>query len=450
MKKNDIFTVEITDITNTGSGVARVEGIVVFVQGAVTGDTVEIKIIKLTSGYAVARTEKIIVPSPFRVESDCPISKRCGGCVYRNIDYAHELEIKRKLVENAFRKQGLCVSAAPTLSGGTFNNWRNKIAVPVSEMGKFGYYCNHSHEIIPCEGCPSHISIFNDIIKYTENFLGGRSLGMRHISMRTGKSGVLVCIIAKSECREWKKLADELMTVFPSIVGVLLNLNRENTNVIYGSEFITLSGLDYIDDELLGMTFRVSMPSFYQVNHTSAELAYSKLLEIADIHDGDTLLDLYCGTGTIGLFLKKNSSAARLTGVEIISSAVENAKLNAKMNQVDNCEFICCDAGNIDIASFNANVIVCDPPRKGLSENTVKAIIEALPEKIAYMSCDPDTLARDCKAFSEAGYTIGEATPIDMFPRAGHVESVVCLSREKADDYVRISVHTKDLKTSMN
>lgn len=413
-------------MTNTGAGVARIDGMVVFVSGGCDGDTAEIKIIKLASGYAVGRVERLLNRSPHRRESDCAVSKRCGGCVYRHVSFEHECALKRDYVRAAFKKQGLNVEVAEALTDGLENGWRDKIAVPLSKEGVFGYYASHTHEIIPCAGCKSHPPLFNDIIAFTQSRLGGNPRGIRHLCMRIGSSGATVCIVAEKRREYFDALAGELCARFPEINGVLLNINSGDTNVIYGENFYTLRGRDYIEDDMCGMKFRVSMPSFYQVNHGAAELAYTKLLQYAEIAEGDRLLDLYCGTGTIGLFLKKNSAAAKLTGVEIVPEAVENARVNAALNGVE-AEFILGDAGKAAI-EYSPDIIICDPPRKGLTTDAVKGIIAASPRKIAYMSCDPDTLARDCAALSAAGYTVGEVTPVNMFPRAGHVECVCLLS----------------------
>lgn len=437
--KNDVFTVEITDMTNLGAGVARVGDMVVFVNGGVDGDTLVVKIIKVARDYCVARTEKILIPSPHRTGSGCPVSHRCGGCVYQSISYAHELDLKRGRVLSAFRKAGLEPEVGPVLNTGETDGWRNKIQLPVGADGKIGYYAPHSHEIIECARCPVQRREFDEVIGYIGGHIGNNRIDfLRHLCLRAGSGGVMVCFVAWREFPEANVLASSLMSRFSDVKSVILNINAADTNVIFGEKFITLAGEDSIEDTMAGLRFRISPQSFYQVNRGAAELAYEKLREIAAIQPGDVLCDLFCGTGTIGLSLMKNTEAARLTGIEVVAEAVENARFNAKLNGIENAEFICADAGSIisgesmesgrDILS-EADIIVVDPPRKGLTPELITRIAAAKPRGVAYMSCDPDTLARDCRAFLGLGYKTGTVTPVDMFPRTGHVETVVLMSK---------------------
>lgn len=438
IKKNDTFTVEITDMTNLGAGVARIDGRVVFVNGGVDGDTLDIKIIKATRDYCVARTERIVTPSPYRTVSGCPVSNRCGGCVYRNITYAHELELKRGRVISAFRKAGLEPEVAEVLYTGETDGWRNKVQLPVGSDGKIGYYAPHSHDIIECGDCPLQLRVFDEIIRYIGGYIRAIKIDcLRHICLRGGDSGVMVCFVARHEFTGAEAFAAAVKKHLPDVKSVVLNINADDTNVIYGDRFITLAGDDYIEDTLLGLRFRISPQSFYQVNRAAAALAYAKLREDAAVRCGDVICDLFCGTGTIGLYLIKSTAAARLIGVEVVGEAVENARVNAALNGIENAEFICADADadeeeGRDIIG-EADIVVVDPPRKGLSPELITRIAAAGPRSVAYMSCDPDTLARDCRAFSELGYMIGTVTPVDMFPRTGHTEMVVLMSRITAE-----------------
>ncbi|MHB1150753.1 MAG: 23S rRNA (uracil(1939)-C(5))-methyltransferase RlmD [Eubacteriales bacterium] len=438
IKKNDIYTVEITDMTNLGAGVARIDGRVVFVNGGVDGDTLDIKIIKVTRDYCVARTERVVIASPYRTESGCPVSNRCGGCVYRGITYAHELELKRSRIISSFRKAGLEPEVTAVLNTGETDGWRNKIQLPVGIGGKIGYYAPHSHEIIECVTCPLQRREFDEIIRYIGSYIRINRINcLRHLCLRVGDSGVMVCFVSHHEFPEAKMLADSVTSHFSEVKSVVLNINADDTNVIYGDRFITLAGEDYIEDTMFGLRFRISPQSFYQVNRAAASLAYEKLREIADVRSGDVICDLFCGTGTIGLFLIKNTETARLIGVDVVSEAVENARVNAVQNGITNAEFICADADRIisggdieegrDVIS-EADIIVVDPPRKGLSPDLISRIAAAGPRSVVYMSCDPDTLARDCRIFADHGYTVGTVTPVDMFPRTGHVETVSLLT----------------------
>ncbi len=437
--KNDIFTVEITDMTNLGAGVARIGDVVVFVNGGVDGDTSVIKIIKVGRDYCVARTERILNPSPHRTGSGCPVSHRCGGCVYQSISYAHELDLKRMRVLSAFRKAGLEPEVGAVLNTGETDGWRNKIQLPVSADGKIGYYAPHSHEIIECACCPVQKREFDKVIGYIGSYIRSNRIGcLRHLCLRTGSGGIMVCFVAHREFPEANMLASSLMSRFSDVKSVILNINAADTNVIFGEKFITLAGDDFIEDTMAGLRFRISARSFYQVNRGAAELAYEKLRGIAALRPGDVLCDLFCGTGTIGLSMMKNTDAARLTGVEVVAEAVENARVNAELNGIENAEFICADADSIlsgesaekgmDILA-EADIIVVDPPRKGLTPELVARIAAANPRGVAYMSCDPDTLARDCRVFLGFGYKTGAVTPVDMFPRTGHVETVVLITR---------------------
>jgi 23S rRNA (uracil1939-C5)-methyltransferase len=432
IQKNDIYTAEITDMTNLGSGVCRVDGMAVFVAGGADGDTAEIKIIKVARDYAVARIERLIKPSPHRISDACPVSRRCGGCVYRSVTYEHELELKRARVVSAFRKAGLEPDVAGVLKTGKTDGWRNKIQLPVGEDGKIGYYAPHSHDIVECGSCALQLRGFDPVVSYIAGRIRGGPRGcIRHICLRGGSGGIMVCLVARRTFPGQSALADDIVNRFPEVKSVVLNINDRDTNVIYGERFITLEGEDYIEDTLLGLRFRISPASFYQVNRGAAELAYKKLRDIAGIRSGDIICDLFCGTGTIGLYLKSSTAAARLTGIEVVREAAENARANAALNGISDAEFICADADRCGGLIVGADIVVVDPPRKGLSPGLISDIAAAGPRAVAYMSCDPDTLARDCRIFAEKGYMMGQVTPVDMFPRTGHVECVVLITRVK-------------------
>ncbi len=438
MKKNELYTVEITDLNNLGNGVCRIDGKAVFVPRAVDGDRLTVKIIKDTKDYAIARIEEILTPSPYRIESGCTVSNRCGGCVYRPITYAHETELKQNYVRSAFRKAGVEVEVAPTLFGRE-SGYRNKVQYPVGEGLSIGFYAPRSHEIIPCTDCALQKPVFTPIIATLQDLL--RKAGVksyceedgsglvRHLFLRTSATGeVMVTLVTTSKSfPAAEKIAEKLRSAHPEVVSVVRNFNDLRSNVILGDRCETLSGADVLTDTLCGLTFKLSPLSFYQVNHDMAEVLYQKAAELAELREGDRVADLFCGAGTIGLSVAAMYPDISLLGVEIIPEAVENARENAKLNGIENAAFLCGDANATELEG--ADVIFLDPPRKGCEQSLVDRIAEIAPRRVVYISCNPDTLARDVARFVEVGYAPGVVYPVDLFPRTGHVESVVCLKR---------------------
>ena len=468
MKKNDTYDIEITDLNNLGSGVGHIDGKTVFVPGAVDGDTLRVKIIKDASDYAVAKIEEIINPSLHRAESACPVSRRCGGCVYRNITYSHELELKRGYVEHAFKKAGLAVNVHPVEHGGE-HHYRNKVQYPLSPDMKPGFYASHSHTVIPSEGCLLEDEAFAPILEFCTGFLSSKGVTaydentgkglMRHIYLRAGKvtGEVMVCLVINGERLKCEReFVTALTEKFPQVKTVLLNINKSATNVILSDRFQIIYGNGYIEDVLCGLRFRISAASFWQVNRDMAEKLYKKAASLADLKDGETLLDLYCGIGSIGLSVINGRTASKLIGVEIVPDAVENAKENAGINGIKNAEFICADLTSDAVNGINApdakisaaghaDVIITDPPRKGCSPALLRRIADLSPRAFVYVSCNPDTLARDCKIMEGYGYSVTEAFPFDLFPRTGHVETV-CLLYHQKKDFISVPYEPKDAK----
>ena len=453
MNKNDVITLTVTDLNNLGCGVGRIEGDgrVVFVRGAVTGDVIRAKLIKIGKSFCVGKLEELLIPSPHRLDHDpCSAPLSCGGCVYRHVTYEHELERKRDYVTHAFRKAGLGdVTVLPVRSTGKVGGYRNKGQYPVTRTKdgiRAGFFAAKSHNIIPANTCAIQHPAFAPIVTFICDFaeehgwsvydeINGKGL-LRHIYLRVGeKTGqIMVCLVINgTTLPRSKELCAALVTAFPSVTGIVLNVNRENTNVVLGKQFVTLWGKPYIEDELCGLRFRVSPDSFYQVNRDGAELLYGLAAELADLTGEEILMDLYCGTGTIGLTMARK--AKKLCGVEIVPAAVDCARENAARNGIENADFFCADAGNAEAilqaaGGTRPDAVVIDPPRKGSTRELVECLAGLEIPKIVYVSCDPDTLARDCVWFREEGYTIGQVQPVDMFPRCGHVESVVCLTRQ--------------------
>ena len=450
INKNSTIELDITDINNLGNGVGRIDGRVVFVRGAVSGDRVRARVIKINKSFIVARLEEILIASSEREEGLCNAPLACGGCVYRHIKYSHELELKYNYVKNAFIKEGIRdAKILPVLSTGKEYAYRNKGQYPLTKVkGKTvaGFYASKTHNVVPAEDCAIQNPAFAPILRlvceiadelswsiYDEKTGKGT---LRHIYLRIGeKTGeVMLCLVINGkEPLHTDVLVEHIKTKFPAVVSISLNFNSEDTNVVLGDKYKILYGKRGIEDELCGLRFFISPASFYQVNREGAELLYAKAREAADLKGGESIADLYCGTGTIGLSMAKN--AKRLCGIEIVESAVECAKENAKNNGIENAEFICGDASNKDVilSAFGGvapDVVVIDPPRKGSTRELVDTLADIGVKKVVYVSCSPDTLARDATFFLERGYEMGAVQPVDMFPRSGHVESVVRFERQ--------------------
>ena len=449
LKKNDEIELQITALSSQGSGIGHYEGMAVFVGSAAVGDMLRVHIIKVKSSYAVGKIIRIIKPSKHRIMPDCPVYERCGGCSYRHITYAEELEVKRQRVEDALRRiGGLDITVSEIICQENVDGYRNKAQYPIGfdAGGKtvIGFYAKKSHRIIDCRNCalqpPEFEAILNVIAKWAaENGVSfydeEKHKGLlRHIYIRKGRSTgqTMVCLVINGDSIPKKeKLIKNLTETDETVCSVVLNINREKTNVILGGQCTTIYGEDYIEDELCGLTFRISPLSFYQVNPTGAKLLYEKAAEMAELKKTDILLDLYCGAGTIGLSMA--DKVKKVVGVEIIEQAVENAKENARLNGIENAEFFCSDAAEVSAELFEKgfmpDVIVLDPPRKGCSREMIDTAVKLKPKRIVYVSCDPATLARDCKIFGELGYQTKKAVAVDMFPRTVHVECVVLLTK---------------------
>ena len=451
MNKNDLITLRITDLNPDGNGVGRGEnGEVVFVPLTAPGDLCKAKIIKCAKNYFVARLEELIEPAACRVEADCAVYHRCGGCVYRHIDETTENLLKKQTVENALRRIGhLDVSVEDTVSFG-FDSYRNKVVYPLGRDNNgdvtYGYYARHTHAIIPHKSCPLQEDLFDAIAMFHVEQINKHHIPiwnettkkgyLRHLAMRKNRAGeYTVCMVSSAPFAKAQTMAEELMEAFPRVVGVFLNLNTKGDNTIFGTKTLHLAGESTLQDVLCGKTFSVSPTAFYQVNPDVAEALYRKAAELAAVGEGEILLDLYCGAGTIGLSMAEPHQ--KLCGVEIIPDAVENAWENAKNNgrTQENTLFVCGDASvgvNECKNKFGTpDVIVVDPPRKGLSDRVIDTLLEVSPRKIIYISCNPATLAANCEKLKDT-YEITYAQPFNMFPRTGHVEVLVCLNKQES------------------
>lgn len=447
LEKNQLHTVTITGYSAEGMGIARVDSQVVFVHGAVRGEECVIRILKVLKNVAFARVEEILVPAAGRQEPDCPHYPACGGCDFRHLTYEEELTAKRMRVQDALQRiGGTDITVSEILGSEETQYYRNKSQFPISAQGRAGFYRARSHDVIPTTECLIQSEEAGKIARAVEEYLRAFSVPaydekkhkglVRHIYVRTNQKGeALVCLVVNGFKLPYEQeLVHHIRAACPKTVGVVLNSNTKETNVILGETYRTLWGEDTLMDTLCGLTFRLAIPAFYQVNRPQAERLYGRAIEYAQLTGSETVLDLYCGAGTITLAMA--GKAGKVIGAEIVPEAIENAKENAARNGVANAEFFCGDAGEIaaKLAAdrLRPDVVVVDPPRKGLSEDVIAAIAKMSPDRVVYVSCDSGTLGRDVNRFAEAGYDLRKATAVDMFPRTCHVETVALLSKLNA------------------
>ncbi len=449
MNKNDIVTLKIESLTAEGNGVGKADGMAVFVPLTAVGDECECKIVKLAKTYAFGRLERVITPAPSRVEPNCEHFAKCGGCVFRHISYQAELQAKASYVKDCInRLGGINLEPMPILGCENTENYRNKAQLPVAqgENGMFfGFFSPRSHRVVPFKACKIQPDVFTEIAQAVTDFCNqnaivaynevtGKGL-LRHICLRQGaKSGeIMLVLVVTKKTDAFSGLPEALMKEFTNLKTVVLNINSKNTNVIMGAENVTLCGGGQIFDEMCQNKVAISPHSFYQVNTPAAEKAYAVAGYFAGFTGNETLLDLYCGIGTVGLAFAKN--AKRLVGVEVVPQAIENAKANAKLNGITNAEFYCADAGEMaEKLAKNGekpDVIIVDPPRKGCDSKTLNAIAQMAPQRLVYISCNPATLARDAKELANLGYALEKYQPVDMFPRTSHCETVAKFVAEK-------------------
>ena len=445
LEKNKIYRTRIEGYTSEGLGVARIDGQAVFVHRALRGEDCDVLLLKVLKNAAFGKAVKVYTPSPHRVEPDCPYYGKCGGCDFRHMDREEELYAKKARVQDALRRIGGSDVQVEEILAGERLHYRNKSQFPIAADGTVGFYKARSHQVIPVENCllqkvdtnnvqlkfDRYIKLYN-VSCYDERTRQGL---LRHLYVRTNGAGEsLVCIFANGrELPHEAELVALLREASPRIVGVVLGVNTQPTGAILGKEYRTLWGTDVLTDELCGLTFRLSVPSFYQVNREMAEVLYDKAVEFAALTGTETVLDLYCGAGTITQVMARH--AGRVIGAEIVPEAIEDAKANAERNGVENVEFFCGDASAVaaDFAAkgLRPDVICVDPPRKGLAPEVVRAAAQMAPRRIVYVSCDPATLARDVKLFAAEGYGAVRAAAVDMFPGTANVESVVALERRE-------------------
>jgi len=466
--KNKEYDALICGYTAEGAGVARIDGQVVFIPGALDGETVRVKIIKVTKNLCYGKVVQVISASEDRIAPECPVFPKCGGCDLWHMSRREEKRFKQERVREVLMRVGGFENPPiqPIIAEEERGRYRNKCMFPVGPSAdggmRSGFYRSHSHDIVETPDCRIQQVRANEmrafavriacelgIAPYDESDGSGV---LRNLYFRCGDAQDMLCIIAAKKAPQLKDLARRMADEFPHLKSVSISVNPTRGNVLMGKTVEPVIGDLFWQAEMCGFSFCISPQAFYQVNRAQAERLYAKAVEYAALDAGSFALDLYCGAGTITLNLAK--VAGRVLGVEVVPQAVDNARENAQINGVSNVEFICADASQAaaELArrGERPDVIVVDPPRKGMDAAGVDAMLKMSPDRIVYVSCDPATLARDLKLLTAGGYTLREVTPVDMFPATRHVECVVCLSREKADDYIRISVHTDDLKAKAN
>lgn len=460
LAKNQEHTVTIEGYGEGGMGVARIDGRVVFVHGALRGEKCRVLILKTLKSVAFAKVLEVIEPSSERITPDCPYFPRCGGCTYRHIRYEEELRLKKQRVQdNLSRIGGSDVTVEEILGARDTLRYRNKAQYPVSKDGAVGFYRARTHEVIECEHCllvkPEADAAAEALREYMQSCRvagydekTGRGL-VRHLYIRSNAAGEsLVCVLVNGDkLPKEDRLVTLLRDACPKCTGIVLGTNTKKGNVILGDRYRTLWGSDRLEDTLCGKTFRLSVPSFYQVNRVQAERLYAKAIEFAGLTGQETVLDLYCGAGTITLALSDH--AKKVLGAEIVPEAIDDARENAARNGVKNAEFFCGDASDVakKLARENLrpDVITVDPPRKGLAADVVESIAEMQPGRVVYVSCDSATMARDVKRLADLGYTAQRACAVDMFPRADHVETICLLSKLNAKQHIEINLDMDEL-----
>ena len=450
IRKNTVHTLDITGYTAEGMGVARLEGRVVFVPYTIQGERWRVRLEKVNKNVAWGRGVELLLPSPMRLQPDCPLFGKCGGCQFRHMRYEEELRAKGQRIADALERVGhVKLDLPPVLGTERPDRYRNKVQFPVSQ-GKqglaVGYYRPRSHDVLDAPDCPLQPEAVtrlraafkgwmeaHRVPPYSEGT--GRGL-IRHLYVRASSRGEsLVCVVANGDSLpNGSALADALRQAEPGLAGVVLNTNTRDTNVILGDRYDTLWGRDWLEEDLCQLTFRLSVPSFFQINRDQTERLYRTALDFAQLTGSETVLDLYCGIGTISLALAKQ--AGRVIGAELVPQAIEDARENARRNGITNAEFFCGDAGAVARRLAEEGVrpqVVCvDPPRKGLAPEVPAILAGMAPDRMVYVSCDPATLARDTDRFRALGYRPVKAQGVDLFPRTAHVETIVLLQRENS------------------
>ncbi len=459
-REGQLCRLVIDGYASDGAGVARLDGMVVFVQGGIRGEACDVRLTHVGRSALWGRVEEVVNPSPARIFPRCLHYTKCGGCQFRHMNYAEELEAKRIRVEDALRRLGGAeIHVSAILGAEQVDRYRNKAQFPVAKGPRIGFYRPRSHDVIDVDDCllqGEAAARLRGAVKewmaeysipaYNERTFTGL---VRHVYVRTNRAGRSLCCLlvnGRGVPRE-AELVRALRRAEPNLAGIVLGVNEKHNNVILGDSYRTLWGEDFLSDTLCGLTFRLSVPSFYQVNPAQTEVLYGKALEFAGLTGAETVLDLYCGIGTISLVMARK--AGMVWGAEVVPQAVDDAIANAQRNHIENARFLCADAGEaaryLEGEGVRPDVVCVDPPRKGLAEDVVDTIADMGPERVVYVSCDPGTLGRDVKRFAGRGYTLKKAVAVDMFPRTAHVETVVLLSKLNAKQHIEVELNLDEL-----
>lgn len=442
MKKNDIFEILITGVTDEGHGVGRAEQMVIFVPYALVGETVRVVIIKVLKSYAIGKILDILHPSEKRIKSLCEHFYRCGGCSFQNVEYEEELSYKQSFVSDCIKKiAGIDTEILPVIGAEDTFLYRNKAQFPVSEDG-IGIYAPKSHRVIDMNKCLIQAPETEVIIQAVRYWMKDYNISpyneekdtgcVRHIYIRSGNDETMVVLVTRTKKLKFsEKLVEVLRECSPKICSVMQNVNLKRTNVVLGEEINLLWGKDHIIDIIGDVKFKISPFSFYQVNNRQTKVLYDVAKDFAEIQKNDVVWDLYCGIGTIGQYAARD--AKKIIGIEIVDAAIKNAEENAAINGFGNCEYYCGAAEKLAIKLIEKgdrpDVVFLDPPRKGCDRELLDTVVKSETKKIIYISCKPSTLARDLIVLKEAGYDVQKIQPVDLFPKTPHVETVVLLSK---------------------
>jgi len=450
MKKNDEIVITVTDMGKDGEGIGKYDGYTLFVKNALVGDEVKVKLMKAKKNYGYARLTEIIKPSPYRVTPKCPIANKCGGCSLQHLDYKKQLELKEGMIKSCLERIGgfKDVQTEPIIGMEEPYFYRNKAQFPVGrgkdQKVQIGFYASGSHSIIDTDRCVIQRPETDEIIGKIRSFLEENKISIydeetheglvRHILTRIGfvTGEIMVCLVVNGDTLPKSEKLIESLKEVNGLVSVCLNVNRDKTNVILGDRVIPLYGEPFITDYIGDIKYQISPLSFYQVNPVQTKVLYEKALEFCDLKGEEVVFDLYCGIGTISLFLAQK--AKKVYGVEIVKEAIEDANVNAKINGIDNVEFMVGAAEEVIPSLYKeegikADVVVVDPPRKGCDERLLETIVAMEPKRVVYVSCDPATLARDLKYLDEKGYRLEKVQGVDQFGHSMHVETVCCLQK---------------------
>ena len=450
LKKNQVFKGQVVDLTHEGHGVVKIDRYPVFVPKALTGEEIEFKLIKVNKNFAIGKLLEIYTESKDRVEPPCVYYDKCGGCQLQHLDYQAQLEMKRNQVVNLFHRKGKFTSTPINETIGMMNPWnyRNKSQIPVGQNSEdapiMGFYRQRSHDIIDMEECLIQDSIQNQLMRMIRALLTEHNVSiydekrkeglLRHVIIRVGYTSREVMVVFVTNGKKFKQakaIIKKMVEAVPNIKSVIQNINETHSNVIMGKKSKTLYGKDEITDELDSVEFEISDQSFYQINASQTVKLYNKALDYAGLTGEETVLDTYCGIGTIGLYMAEK--AKHVYGVEVVPAAIEDAKKNAKLNGYDNTTFVCGKAESVIMdwkqQGIQPDVVMVDPPRKGCDEQFLRTLLELNPQRIVYISCNPSTQQRDAHILAE-GYELKEITPVDMFPQTTHIETVALFERK--------------------